>query len=76
MRLVDLKKQESAVIVSIDLSLADQQRLAMLGLQVNETIRYIDSTLWHDPLIFQINESLLAIRRADALFIQVEKVIQ
>ena len=44
----------------------------MMGICKNAIIRYHGTTLFRDPLLFEVDETLLAIRRKDARLIEVE----
>lgn len=75
MKLSELAVGEHALIQSLQMSQQDRQRLQMLGVEAGQTLCFIGSPLWNDPMLFQLEDNLLALRRQDARHIIVEKVV-
>ncbi len=74
MRASELQIEESAVITSITLPKEQQLRLFQLGIQEGTTLQLVKRAPLNDPLLFQVQDTWIAIRRSDAKNIIVERV--
>ena len=74
MRASELQIEESAVITSITLPKEQQLRLFQLGIQEGTTLQLVKRAPLNDPLLFQVQDIWIAIRRSDAKNIIVERV--
>ncbi|WP_075877679.1 FeoA family protein [Merdibacter massiliensis] len=67
-----LKNEQTARVLLLKHSKEKKERLTVMGICKNAIIRYHGTTLFRDPLLFEVDETLLAIRRKDARLIEVE----
>ena len=68
-----LKNQEKAIVLALPSHL--KQQLMIHGIYVGCMLMKVGSAPLFDPIIFQVGESLVALRKADAENIIVEKVV-
>ncbi len=74
MNAAQLKKGESARVVALHHPIKHQERLTALGIYKNAMLTYHTTTLFFDPLLFEVEGRLLAIRKKDAYAIEVEQI--
>lgn len=74
MNATELHKGEKAVIVNILLSDEKSGRLYDFGICTGAEIIFCATTLFHDPLLFEVDGTLLAVRRKDACHIEVKRL--
>ena len=74
--LSELKEFEVGLIVELRLNQRDVRRLEEIGITKGNKLLYIQTTIFHDPLLFEIDDTLIAIRLHDAKQIFVERVIK
>lgn len=75
MRASELQIEQSAVITAITLPKEQQLRLFQLGIQEGTILQLVKRAPLHDPLLFQVQDSWIAIRRSDARNIIVERIV-
>ncbi len=70
--LKDLQIGQRATIHSLQLIESKKIRLQELGLRPGNTISCVFTSPFHDPIAYQFNDTLLAIRKNDSKNILVE----
>ena len=73
MNATELRKGEKAVIVNVLLSDEKSGRLYDFGICTGSEIMFFTTPLFHDPLLFEVDGTLLAVRRRDACHIEVKR---
>ncbi len=73
--LIELKKGESAVIVSHHGGRMFERRMSSLGLRTNAVVKMISSQLFHGPVTIQVGNSQVALGHGMARRIFVERII-
>lgn len=73
MTLDELKKGESAVILSVNCDMRVTKRLYDMGVTEGERVTRTHSAPFGGPVVFEISDRAVAIRRADAAKIVCEK---
>ena len=71
MNLCDLKINESAIIKSINLKGIKKRRLYDMGFINGEKIEKVFDSIFKDPSCYKIKNTFIAVRREDALNIEV-----
>lgn len=74
MKLSELKRGESAKIIRIDLDSGSVHRLISLGFSYGNTIVFERSAPLGDPQQYYVAGNYIAIRKADAAKIEVERL--
>lgn len=71
MNATELKKGQSAHVIALHHPLLQRERLISLGISKGAILTYHTTTLFHDPILFEVEDRLVAIRRSDAVLIEV-----
>ncbi len=71
MNLCDLKINESAIIKNINLKGIKKRRLYDMGFINGEKIEKVFDSIFKDPSCYKIKNTFIAVRREDALNIEV-----
>ena len=74
MTLADLREREKAIVKSIGDLGELKTRLMELGVLCGEPVQLIRRAPWGDPLEIRVEDTLIALRKADAAKIEVEPV--
>ncbi len=72
--IIDLKKNERAVIVSHHGGKVFERRMSSLGLRPHAVIKKISSQLFHGPVTIQVGNSQVALGHGMARRIYVERI--
>lgn len=72
MKLTELKKGDRGVITSVNINSSNLKRFIDFGLTSGQTIRFIKKSPFGDPLLYLVGNTRIAIRKQDALFIEVK----
>lgn len=70
-----LPRHTRACVVRIDGDEAVQRRLIDIGLDEGRVVEFLHAGPLGDPLAFQVDERMVALRRAEAALIEVELVV-
>jgi len=73
LKLTELKKNQKAVIKSINASPELKQRLLSLGIVKGAEIRVVDCSLGKSTIEVEVGNTLVALRNSEAELIEVEQ---
>ena len=71
MNATEVRKEQSARVIALHHPLAQRERLISLGISKGAILTNHVTTLFHDPILFEVEDRLVAIRRSDAALIEV-----
>ncbi|OUU78795.1 MAG: hypothetical protein CBC38_06690 [Gammaproteobacteria bacterium TMED78] len=72
MTLAELKKNQKARIMDINLENPNMIRLMILGLVENAEVEFISASLGGDPIEFDLYGSAISLRKSEAKEFQIE----
>lgn len=73
MNLFKSKKDEDVIIEKIIIRGKDQRRLFDLGIVPKSNIKKVFTSIFNDPIAYEINKSIIALRNEDAKLIEVRE---
>ncbi len=76
MTLADLQEKQKAIVKSIGDLGELKTRLMELGVLCGEPVQLVRRAPWGDPIEIRVEDTLIALRRAEAAKIEVEPISQ
>lgn len=73
MNLFKSKKDEEVIIEKIKIGGKDQRRLFDLGIVPKSKIKKVFTSIFNDPIAYEINKSIIALRNEDSKLIEVKE---
>ena len=73
MTIADLQTGEKATIIKIDLDHPSSYRILEYGFTPGQNIEIVNKAIFNDPIAISLRGTLIAIRKNDAMCIEVEK---
>jgi ferrous iron transport protein A len=73
MTIADLETGDKAIITKVDLNHPSSYRILEYGFTPGQYIEIVNKSIFKDPIAVSLRGTLIAIRKNDALCIEVEK---
>ncbi len=73
MNLFKSKKDEEVIIEKIKVGGKDQRRLFDLGIVPKSKIKKVFTSIFNDPVAYEINKTIIALRNEDSKLIEVRE---